>query len=42
MASEEINEVFVLLIFRVVAEPVPLPFVKMYFRSSAVMLQSLP
>jgi hypothetical protein len=42
MAHEKINKAFELLIFRVVAEPVPLSFVEMYFRSPAVMLQSLP
>jgi len=38
MASEEVNEAFMVLIFRVAAEPMPLSFVKMNFGGPAMLL----
>jgi hypothetical protein len=40
--SEEINQAFMLLIFCVGAEPMPFSLIKMYFGSSAMLLQSFP
>jgi hypothetical protein len=42
MASEEINQPFMVLIFRVAAQAVPLSLVKMYLGSPAMLLQSFP
>jgi hypothetical protein len=42
MASEEIDQQFVMPIFRVAAKPVPLALVEMHFRGPAVPLQAIP
>lgn len=42
MASEEIDRLFMMLIFNVAAKSVPLSLVKMYFRAPAMPLQAIP